>query len=118
MKEFILLISAEGDPIASLSQEEKQQHVQKVGNYIRRLVEEGKLKNAQPLEMEGKKISKKGNNLVDGPFNESKEVITGFYYILAKDLEEATSIAMGDPRCDDGDWKIEIRPIMKENGIS
>ena len=118
MKEFMLLISAEGDPMVSMSAAQKQQHVQKVGAYIQKLVEEGKMKDAQPLEMDGNKISKKGNAFIDGPFNESKEVITGYYHLLAETLEEATEIARSDPRFEDGNWKIEIRPIMKVDGIN
>ncbi len=118
MKEFMLFISAEGDPMASLSAAQKQQHVQKVGAYIKGLVENGQMKAAQPLEMAGVKISKKGSTFIDGPFNESKEVITGYYHILAKDLEQAKEIAQADPRFNDGHWTIEIRPIMKVEGIN
>ncbi|MGI9541821.1 MAG: YciI family protein [Cyclobacteriaceae bacterium] len=118
MKEFMLFITAEGDPMATLSAEQKQQHVQKVEDYIKQLIEEGKMKDAQPLEMEGVKIAKKENSFIDGPFNESKEVITGYYRILARDLGEASEIAKADPRFDDGLWKIEIRPIMQVDGIN
>ena len=118
MKEFILLISTEGEPMATLSAEQKQNHVQKVGAYIENLVKEGKMKDAQPLEFRGTKISNKGNTFIDRPFNESKEVITGYYHILAKDLKEAVEIAKADPRFVDGDWKIEISPVMKLDGIN
>lgn len=118
MKEFMLFISAEGNPIAGLSPEEKQQHVQKIGAYIEDLVKKGQLKDAQPLEQEGIKISKSAHGFIDGPFNESKEVITGYYRILANNLTEAADIAKADPRFEDGDWVIEIRPIMKVDGIN
>lgn len=118
MKEFMFFIKNEGNPVARLSAEQQQAHVEKVGAYIARLVAEGKMKAAQPLEMAGSILSLKNGSFVDGPFNETKEVISGYYHILAKDMAEAISIAKADPRFEDGDWRIEIRPIMKVEGIN
>ena len=118
MKEFMVFIKNEGNPVMSLSAEQKQEHVQKVGAYIKGLFEAGKMKAAQPLEMEGTIISQKEGKFIDGPFNETKEVISGYYHILAADLREAIEIGKADPRFQDGDWKLEIRPIMKVEGIN
>ncbi len=118
MKEFMLFIRSEGNPIADLSLEQQQEHVQKVGSFIKELVGQQKMKAAQPLEMEGSVISFKNGDFIDGPFNETKEVISGYYHIVAKDLEEAITIAKSDPRFEDGEWSIEIRPIMKVDGIN
>lgn len=118
MKEFMLFIKNEGNPIAELSLEQQQEHVQKVGNFIKDLVEQKKMKAAQPLEMEGAIISFKNGSFIDGPFNETKEVISGYYHILAEDLSEAVKLAKSDPRFEDGNWRIEIRPIMKVEGIN
>jgi len=89
-----------------------------VGAFIKGLVEQQKMKAAQPLEMEGSIISFKNGNFIDGPFNETKEVISGYYHIVAKDLNEAVKIAKSDPRFEDGNWRVEIRPIMKVDGIN
>ena len=118
MTEFMLFIRNEGNPIAELSPEEQQKHVQKVGGFIKQMISEGKMKAAQPLEMEGSMISFENGAFTDGPFNETKEVISGYYHILAKDLDEAIRIAKSDPRFEDGKWRIEIRPIMKVDGIN
>ncbi len=114
----MVFIRNEGNPITRLSPEQQQEHVQKVGAYIKNLFESGKMKAAQPLEMEGTIISQKEGKFIDGPFNESKEVISGYYHILASDLNEAISIGKADPRFEDGDWRLEIRPIMKVEGIN
>lgn len=118
MKEYMLFIWNEGNPMANLSKKQQQEHVQKVGEFIRKMASEGKMKAAQPLEMQGRKISFENGSFVDGPFNETKEVISGYYHILAKDLEEAIEIAKSDPRFEDGKWNIEVRPIMKVDGIN
>ncbi len=114
----MLFIRNEGNPVVNLSPEQLQEHVQKVGGFIKTLVDEGKMKDAQPLEMEGSIVSFKNGNFIDGPFNETKEVISGYYHLLAEDLNEAIEIAKSDPRFEDGEWRIEVRPIMKVEGIN
>lgn len=118
MKEFMLFIRSEGNPVANLSPKQQQEHVQKIGMFIKKMAGEGKMKSAQPLEMQGNILSFENGNFIDGPFNETKEVISGYYHILAKDLNEAIEIAKCDPRFEDGKWRIEIRPIMKVDGIN
>src|SRR4051812_17677387 len=119
MKEFMLFIRTEGDPWQILSPEEQQQHVQKGINYISNLMKEGKLKGAQPLEMEGSVVSAKQGSLKDGPFNETKEVIAGYFHILARDMEEAIRIARANPIFEDKiDARIEVRPVKVVEGIN
>ena len=118
MKEFLLLIRTEGDHLAAMSAEEQQNHVQKIGNYIKKLMQEGKLKGAQPLEMQGRIIHGKKGVFKDGPFNESKEVIVGYFHILAKDLDEAIAIAKANPLFEDAEGWIEVRPVKSMEGIN
>ena len=118
MKEFMVLIRNEGNPVMNLSPQQQQEHVQKVGAYIKQLVRSGKMKAAQPLEMEGAMLAKKNGRFIDGPFNETKEVISGYYHLIASNLQEAIEIARLDPRFEDGDWRMEIRPIMVVQGIN
>lgn len=118
MQEFMLFIKTKGDHLQGLSPEEQQSHVQKIGKYIGDLMQEGKLKGAQPLEMEGKTIHGKQGAIKDGPFNESKEVIVGYFHILAEDLEEAIKIAKANPVFDNEEAAIEIRPIKQMDGIN
>lgn len=118
MKEFMLFIRSEESPKADLSPEQLQNHIEKVGNYIKGLTMEGKMKSAQPLEMEGKMLSYSNGQVIDGPYNETKEVISGYYHLLAKDLDEAVEIAKGDPRFEEGIWRMEVRPVLKVEGIN
>jgi hypothetical protein len=48
-------------------------------------------------------------SITDGPFAETKEQLTGFYMIEAKDLDEAIQIASKIPPACVG--SIEVRPI-------
>ena len=112
MKEFMLLIRTEGDPWTVLSPEQLQHHMQKGVAYITGLMNKGIIKSAQPFENEGGIISGNGKSFTDGPFNESKEVIAGYFHIVAKDIEEAKAIARANPIFEDGlNARIEVRPV-------
>ena len=118
MKQFMMLIRTEGDHLQELSPDEQKDHVQKVGGYIGKLMQEGKLKSAQPLEMEGTIITSPKGKLKDGPFNETKEVIAGYFLIEANDLKEAIAIAKQNPVLENEKARIEIRPIKTMQGIN
>ena len=116
MKEFMLLVRNEIDHQASWSPEQHQQFLKKCEDYITDLTKEEKLRSAQPLVREGRIISGTRGAWKDGPFNETNEVIVGYYHILAKDLHEAISIAKRNPEFEFGTTaRVEVRPIkMKE----
>ncbi len=118
MQEFMLFIKTKGDHLENLSPEEQQAHVQKIGKYIGNLMQSGKLKGAQPLEMGGAIIHGKQGNIKDGPFNESKEVIVGYFHLVAQDLNEAIEIAKANPVFENEEATIEIRPIKQMDGIN
>jgi hypothetical protein len=117
MKEFLLLIRAEGDYCEAMPPELYKAHIKKVGNCIDNLLKAGKLKGAQPLGMDGMMLSNDKKVFKDGPFIESKEVIVGYFHILAKDLSEAREIAMANPVFEDTDARIEIRAVKNEEGV-
>ena len=67
------------------------------------------MKRGQRLTYEGKTIGRQ-SVITDGPFGESKEVIGGYWFILANNLDEAAQIAKGNPCLNYGLF-VEIRPI-------
>ena len=108
----MLLIRNEGDGKANLSPEEQQTFLKACQVYIEDLMKNGNLKGAQPLVREGKMISGTPGAFKDGPYNETKEIIVGYYHILANDLDEAIAIAKGNPEFEFVKGaKIEVRPI-------
>ena len=118
MKEFMLLIRTEGDYCADMPPEQYQKHIRKIGEYIGKLMKEGRLKGAQPLDMEGTLLHCNDGVFKDGPFVESKELIIGYFHILAKDLNEAREIAKANPVFEETEARIEIRAIKHEEGIN
>ena len=118
MNEFMLFIKATGNPVGNLSQEKQDEHIQKVGGFIQDIVTQGKMKNAQPLIPNGVILSNEDGRFTEQPINEKEEMIVGYYHIQAENLNEAIIIAKSDPRFEDGKWRMEIREIMKVDGIN
>ncbi len=118
MKEFMLFVKTEGDHLAGLSPQEQQNHVTQIGNYIGKLVKEGKLKGAQPLEISGVLVQGNKGVFKDGPYSESKEVIVGYFHVLANNLSEAVEIAKANPLFQVAKGSIEVRPIKTMEEIN
>jgi hypothetical protein len=55
--------------------------------------------------------------VTDGPFGEAKEVVGGYWFILAGSLEEAAQIAAENP-CMQCGLFYEIRPIDPEKATA
>ena len=84
--------------------------------WLDRQVAAGRMKTGQRLGIEGKTVSGKGF-IKDGPYGEAKEVIGGYWTILARSLEEAAKIATGNPCLKSGLF-CEIRPINPEKATA
>jgi hypothetical protein len=117
MKEFMFFIRKQSDSKLTLSPEKHEQFLKGCETYIDKLRKEGKLISAHPIEREGAIISRQDNVWKNIPFNETREVIGGYYHILAEDLSEAIAIAKANPEFEyNPGTRIEVRPIkMKED---
>jgi len=76
------LVISRGQWDKNKSPEEIQQAIDEFYVWLRRLVDEGKMKRGQRLANKGKTVSRKG--VTDGPFGESKEVVGGYWFIIAE----------------------------------
>jgi hypothetical protein len=99
MHEYMLLIRNKAGHQAVWPPEKLDQFLKKREVYISTLTKAGKLKSAGVWK--------------EGPFNESQEVIVGYYHILAEDINDVIAIAKGNPEFEFGTTaRIEIRPIQ------
>jgi hypothetical protein len=116
MKEFMLLIRNEIDHQASWTPHRHQQFLKACEAYIGDLKKEGKLISAQPMDRQGTMVSRVQSQWKEGPFHEGKEVIVGYYHILARNLNDAVAVAQRNPEFEySSTARIEVRPIkMKE----
>ena len=108
--EYLVISRGQWDKDAS--QEDIQQAIDQFYVWLSRLVDEEKMKTGQRLGTAGKTVWRKGV-ITDGPFGETKEVIGGYWFIVASSLEEAAEIAAGNPCLKCGLF-FEIRPIDPE----
>lgn len=106
------LVISRGQWDVKASKEEIQGAIDRFYLWLEGMVEEGKMKPGQRLSDQGKTVRRQGI-VTDGPFGESKEVIGGYWFIVAESLDEAAEIASGNP-CAEYGLFYEIRPIETE----
>jgi hypothetical protein len=105
--EYLVISRGQWDRDAST--ETIQATIDEFYKWIERMVDEGKMRHGQRLATGGKVLSKK-NGITDGPFGESKEVIGGYWFVLANSLDEAAEYLSGNP-CLDCGLEFELRPV-------
>ena len=94
------------------SKEEIEAAIGKFYDWLQRNIEAGKMKTGSRLSRERAVVSKKGV-VTDAPFGESKEVVGGYWFIVAENLREAASLAAQNP-CAQYGLTFEIRPLESE----
>lgn len=72
------------------------------------LVAAGRMRRGQRLAPARRMVAREG--VVDGPYGEAKEVIGGFWFVIARSLDEAAALAACNP-CLRYGLSYEIRPI-------
>lgn len=107
--EYLLLSRGKWDP--SKSAQEIQRAIDDFYVWHEQLVAEGKFKSGHRLSTQAKLVS--FAEVIDGPFTETKEVIGGYWFVLADSLEEAAAIAARSP-CLACGLSYEIRPLELE----
>jgi hypothetical protein len=106
-----IIIRNEGDVWTSLSPKQLEQLINEGTAYIGNLIKEGKLKSAAPLDKGSRIVRDYDGVIKDGPFNEAKEVIAGYFHIIASDLQEAVEIAKSNPIFADIPTRIEVHSM-------
>lgn len=100
-----------GDP-SQLSPDAQQTHMQKWFDWVEKLTQEKRYVGGEALLPGGKTIKGSKKVVTDGPFTESKELVGGYFVVLAKNLDEAVEMAKA---CPDYDLNgvVEVRAVMK-----
>jgi hypothetical protein len=75
----------------------------------------GRMRMGSRLKAQGRRVSREG--IVDGPFVETKEIIGGYWFILAHSLEEAAELAAQNP-CMAYGLSYEIRPLDPQKAVA
>jgi hypothetical protein len=97
----------------NVSPTEIQQHLAKWNAWTSGLLAAGRLAGAQPLEHPptGKTIRGRDRIVTDGPYAESKDLVSGTLVVEAASLAEAAELAQGCPIFE-FDGSVEVRPVL------
>lgn len=109
---YLCLVYAQEDQLHALPESPRDSECHA---YATSLAEGGRLVAGQALEPVATATTvrvRDGRAVVtDGPFAETREQLTGFYLVEARDLNEAIRIAEGIPPARVG--SIEVRPVRE-----
>ncbi len=113
MQEFMFFIRKQARSETRLEPAEHRKFLDACAAYIDRLKGRGRLIAAQPIAWAGAIIAAGNDTWLAAPFDEQAEVIGGYYHILAKDLDDAISVARDNPEFQfNPDTRIEVRPLI------
>ncbi|AKV03964.1 PhnB protein [Labilithrix luteola] len=96
-----------------VSPTEIQAHLAKWNAWTNGLLAAGKLAAAQPLEHppSGKTLRGRDRVVTDGPYAESKDLVSGTLVVEAASLDDAAALARDCPIFE-FDGSVEIRPVL------
>jgi hypothetical protein len=107
MNQFLVIIR--GSDHSTSSPEKMQNRLNKFGEWVQQVLA-GRFVAGAPLEDTPARLLKsKTEVFTDGPFIESKEMISGYLMIQAEDIDEATELTKQCPLLED--FQLEGRKL-------
>ena len=114
MAQYMLLIYGDESGWENPTSAQMDQMMQAHGAFAQGVVAQGgKIVGGEALLPTSTATSVRGDAVTDGPFQETKEALGGFYIIEAADLDQALAFAKQCPAPAGG---VEVRPIMDTSG--
>lgn len=111
MAEYMILMRENDRAWSRFPPEEQQRLLQQYYDWVGELRAKDVFRDGNPLGYSGSRLLRAvDGEIVDGPFAETKEVLTGYFLIEAEDLEAALAIARGCPALGHGEV-VELRPV-------
>lgn len=112
MEKFMYLFVENGISDTQPSPEQMQAEMNKWFAWIEKLQKSDRYLGGEPLLPIGKIVKGANKVVTDGPFTESKELVSGYFIIQAKDLNEATELAKDCPVFEHN-GTVAVRPVQK-----
>jgi hypothetical protein len=110
MAKFLYIFRGGAFATPGLSPAELEAHLAKWYAWSEELARAGRSSGGHPLESQGKSI-RADRLLTDGPYAESKDLVTGTLVLEAASLDEAAELALGCPIFELG-GSVEVRPVV------
>ena len=114
MPKYMFIFRGGAPEIPDLSPTEMETHLRKWYAWAGELAKAGRHSGGQPLDNTGKTIRGPQRTVTDGPYAESKDLVTGSLVIEATSLEEATELAMDCPVFELG-GSVEVRQVIQHD---
>ena len=111
--DYLVISRGQWDP--DLPPERIQRAIDDFYVWIERKVGAVQMRHGQRLGHLGKTVSRM--MVTDGPFGEAKELVGGYWFIVAGSLEEAAALAAENP-CMQCGLFYEIRPVESEKATA
>ena len=112
-KQFLVISRGQWDEKAT--PEQVQGAIDEFYRWYERSLEAGKMKPGSRLARPGKVVSRAG--IIDGPFAEAKELVGGFWFIMARSLHEAAELAAENP-CLAFGLTVEVRELDESRAVA
>lgn len=109
MNEYLVISRGQWDEGAS--RDDIQRAIDAFYVWYERSLASGAMKPGSRLAPGGKVVSRSA--VTDGPFAEAKELVGGYWFIVARSLDEAAAIAANNP-CLAYGLTLELRPLEAE----
>jgi hypothetical protein len=112
-----VMVMVKASPSSEAGIMPKEELLAAMGRYNEELVKAGVMLAGEGLHpsRRGKRVRFSGDkrSVIDGPFTETKELVSGFWLWQVKSIEEAVEWAKRCPNPMPEDSEIEIRPVFE-----
>ena len=112
-KEYLVISRGKWDEGAT--KEDVQRAIDRFYDWYEANVESGRMRRGSRLQADGKVVSRR--SITDGPFTETKELVGGYWFIVAGSLDEAAALAAENP-CLAFGLSLEIRPLDEAKALA
>jgi len=109
------LVISRGKWDEGAKQEDVQRAIDRFYDWYEGNVAAGRMLPGSRLHASGKVVSRR--SITDGPFAESKELVGGYWFIVAGSLDEAAALAAENP-CLAFGLTLEIRPLDEAKALA
>ncbi len=111
---YVFMFTSDPAQLAGVSEEDAQAVYGKIYTWFQENAASIADSGAELQPVETATTVKHGGVVVDGPFNEAKEVIGGFSVVEVPDMDAAIALAKTWPHLELPGVSVEIRPMVED----